>query len=783
MNTCKLSHAIASWIPFCKIRFILSFAAILACNSLLGQDKAVLTILSERDNSLLIGASITTTEQVKPAGWITDVDGKAYLEIEKPTRVRISYIGYLSVEHLLEPGTAHSIKLEEDVFALEEIVVTGAFAPTTQSKSLFKVKKLDGVLIKARGSVNLADLLQTQLNLKTIQDDVLGTRVVMQGISGPNVKMLIDGIPLVNGSGGEFDLSQINMNNVERVEIVEGPLSVQYGTNALAGTINVITKSYGENESMLNAGAYYESVGQYNLDLAMAKGWKNTSVSFSGARNQFDGFSSTGTRSENWVPRTQYLANAKVKTSLKSLDLIASIDKLWQSSTSHGNPSSAFNNRTGRISEIARDNEVKTDRLNGALILSGKLSDKNYLNLVNGLSRFEQGSRRFLQDVIEDIRWLSSDAADHDTTSFTTWTFRGTYVHGDIEDKRGVNITAGYELSLNSASGGRISADANGDVNEYGLFTAVEFPLGNKIKIQPAMRYTYSNSYDTRNIDFLNARLPLLPSLNVLYSEDRKFDLRLSYGQGFRTPSVRELYYEFIDANHYIVGNKDLQPEVGHNLNVSATWRTTSASRITAAFTPSLFFSRIDNKIDLIQIIDRSTLPENVPKNVPVARVYENIPNFRSYGANLTADLLFPNGIRLSPGMGILARSGSEADDRFYTSYEGNMNASYLWKKQDIRFNVFYKYNGRISEFARNQDGSIGVLTLEDYNTLDLSLSKILARGKVFATLGAKNVFDITDISLDGDGSKGLVLQTGREAFYPISWGRTFFIKINYSIN
>lgn len=765
-------------------KYVWLFVLMLFCKDLLlCQERTTVTVLSITDSSPLIGATLQATGNgTSSAGWVTDLEGKAHLNIDVPTLIKIASVGFLTDEQLIKPGEAVKIHLKEDVLGLDEVVVTGSFVPTTSSQSLYKVKKLDVSFIEARGSVNLADVLQTQLNLKTIQDDVLGTRVVMQGISGPNVKMLVDGIPLVNGSGGEFDLSQINMNNVERVEIVEGPLSVQYGTNALAGTINIITKSYGAEEFMVNTGAYYESVGQYNLDISLAKGWENTSISIGGARNRFDGFSSTGERKENWIPRTQYLANAKVKTRIKALNITSSIDMLRQNSTSHGNAASAFNNRTGKLSEIANDGDINTNRLNGSLILDGKFSDKHYLNLVNGVSRFEQGSRRYLQDVIDDIRWLSSDAEDHDTTSFKTWTFRGTYVYGDTRKDQGIYLTAGYEASLNSASGGRITADADGNVNEYGLFTAIEIPIGPKIKVQPALRYTYSNSYDTKDIDFLNADLPLLPSLNIMFAGSRKFDLRLSYGKGYRTPSVRELFYEFINANHYIVGNRELQPEVGNNLNASATWRP-AIGRAAAALTSSLFFSRIDNKIDLLQIIDRETLPDEVPKNVPVARIYENIPNFKSYGFNLTAEFAWPNGIRLSPGFGMLARSGSEADDRFYNSYEANLNASHFLKKLNTRFNLFYKYNGRISEFSRNQDGSIGVLTLEDYQTLDVSVSKPLLKGRLFTTVGAKNIFDITDISLTGEGSKGLVLQTGREAFYPISWGRAFFIKVNYSIN
>ncbi len=746
--------------------------------NLLGQGMTIVNVVSATEKDPLIGAAIIPVGQSDPAGWLTDINGTAQLDIQKPTQMEISYVGFLKSTIQIAPGETINIELKEDELGLEEVVVTGAFAPTTSSRSLYTVKKLDAAVIEARGAVNLGDVLQTQLNLKTIQDDVLGTRVVMQGISGPNVKMLIDGIPLVNGTGGEFDLGQINMNNVERVEIVEGPLSVQYGTNALAGTINIITKDYGPDEFKVNTSAYYETVGQYNFDLAIAKGWEKTSLSIGGARNQFDGYSSTGERKENWIPKVQYLANAKLKTRIKTLNLTTAIDRLWQNATSHGNATSAFNNRTNKLSEIATDNDIHTNRLNGAVTLEGKLAEKHYLNLVNGVSKFEQGSQKYIQDVVDDLRWLSSEVEDHDTTSFTTWTFRGTYVYGEEE---GVHVTAGYEASLNSAEGGRISADADGNVNEYGLFTAVEIPVGSRLKIQPALRYTFNNSYDTKEINFLDTGLPILPSLNLLYANEKKLEVRLSYGQGYRTPSVRELYYEFIDANHYIVGNSELQPEVGYNLSGSANLRK-SYGRLTFAITPSVFFSRIDNKIDLIQIIDRSTLPKEVPKNVPVARVYENIPNFKSYGFNLSTQFAWSNKINFSPGFGLLARSGSEADDNFYNSYEVNLNGYYFFKKLDTRFNIFYKYNGQISEFARNQDGSIGVLTLADYHTLDLSLSKPFWGDRLFTTVGAKNIFNVTDISLQGEGSKGLVLQTGREAFYPISWGRTFFIKINYSI-
>ncbi|PWJ41884.1 TonB-dependent receptor [Sediminitomix flava] len=777
MNTNKLVESYSY-----KVLLGLCVLFSVAIQSLYAQEQQTkIRVISTEDQLPLVGATIVT-ENAKGKGWITDLNGEVVIDIQEKTLLMISYLGHQSIKKWATPFKTLTVKLEENLSDLDEVVVTGAFIPTTASKSLYQVKKIDSDIIEGKAAVNLSDLLQGELNLKTIQDDVLGTRIVMQGISGPNVKMLIDGVPLVNGEGGEFDLSQLNLNSVERVEIVEGPLSVQYGTNALAGTINIISKSYESEEYLVASNAYVESVGQYNVDLSLAKGWENFSVSVNGARNQFNGFSSTGERKQNWNPRTQYITDIKLKARLKRLNITGTYGQLWENAIGQGNATTAFNQHTSKLSEIASDSYYNTQRVNASLTLDGAITDKQYINIVNGISTYTRGSTRYIQDVIDDMKWKSSRPSDHDTTTYSTITSRGTYVIGDNQNDEGVFLTMGYEVNMNQAEGGRISENAESHLNEYGLFSAIEIPIGEHFKVQPALRFIHSDGYDTKKINFLNANLPILPSLNLMYDFNKNLKVRFAYGMGYRTPSVRERYYEFIDANHYIVGNTDLSPELGSNFNTSLTW-TKKISSLKLSLTPTVFFSKIDNKIELVQILDRNTLPEEVPKSVPVARVYENIPNFKSYGFNLAASLNWRKRLELNPGVSLLARSGSEADDNFYQSYEANLNGSYNWHEKNIRFNIFYKYNGKMSEFSKNEDGSIGVLTLDDYNTMDFTISKLFLKQNITLTAGAKNLFDITDIGLDGDGSKGLVLQTGREAFYPISWGRSFFIKINYTIS
>ena len=91
----------------------------------------------------------------------------------------------------------------------------------------------------------MQDALNNELNIRFSQDLATGgSDITMMGLKGQNVKILIDGLPMVGrqGTSNEIDINQIDINSIERIEIVEGPMSVVYGADALAGVINIITK-------------------------------------------------------------------------------------------------------------------------------------------------------------------------------------------------------------------------------------------------------------------------------------------------------------------------------------------------------------------------------------------------------------------------------------------------------------------------------------------------------------------------------------------------------------
>ena len=96
--------------------------------------------------------------------------------------------------------------------------------------------------MQERGVNNLAEALSNETSIRLTVDPSTGTSIELQGMGGENIKYLIDGVPVVGRVRGDIDLEQINMENVDHIEIVKGPMSVQYGTSAIAGVVNIITK-------------------------------------------------------------------------------------------------------------------------------------------------------------------------------------------------------------------------------------------------------------------------------------------------------------------------------------------------------------------------------------------------------------------------------------------------------------------------------------------------------------------------------------------------------------
>src|SRR5690606_29918933 len=128
---------------------------------------------------------------------------------------------------------------------LKEVVVTGQYNPTSIKRSVHNVIVIKREQIDNQAANNLADLLNFNLNLTIMPNAQSGKSTIsFFGLDSQYFNILMDNIPLVSddGLGNNIDLTQINLDNIERIEIVEGAMGVEYGANAVSGVINIITK-------------------------------------------------------------------------------------------------------------------------------------------------------------------------------------------------------------------------------------------------------------------------------------------------------------------------------------------------------------------------------------------------------------------------------------------------------------------------------------------------------------------------------------------------------------
>jgi outer membrane receptor for ferrienterochelin and colicins len=644
--------------------------------------------------------------------------------------------------------------------SLSEVVITAQYEPTVAERSVQKVKVIDKEKITQMGAVNLRDVLSNQLNVRLEQDNILGSGMSLQGISGENVKILVDGVPLIGRLNGNIDLSQINMNNVERIELVEGPLSVQYGTNALAGTINIITKKTQSKHYSASITSYYESIGTYNFTGDAGLSYKRHNLQLSGGRNYFDGWKSSelpftfpksrladSLRYQQWKPKEQFFASAAYQYSFKKLDL--GLKSAWFDETilNRGYPRLPYG-------ETTFDDYYKTLRLDNSLSLKGRLGSNWSVNALGAYNYY----RRIKKTVYKDLTTLNetlSGPSDQDTSSFTLAMSRASFIYAKPGSK--FNYELGYDVSYESALGKRIDKQLQ-YMGDYAAFITTEYKPVEALVIKPGLRYAYNTVYKT----------PLVPSLNVKWAVTDNHVLRASYAKGFRAPSIKELYFLFVDINHNIIGNQDLRAEQSDNFSLSYNYNR-DMKKCRLRFDLSGFYNDIFNLITLAQV---NSLEYS----------YVNVGRYKTTGMQLGGSLNFRR-LFVQAGFNYTGRYNqlSEGHDvpGFAYTPEVLANASYKLLKQKTTFSVFYKHTGRLPGYALSGEDVVQT-TVASYSMMDATVSQLFWQERIALTLGCKNVLDITNISSTMVSAGA---HSSSTTSMPLATGRNYFIKLAFNIS
>ncbi|MCD8445589.1 TonB-dependent receptor plug domain-containing protein, partial [Tenacibaculum finnmarkense] len=127
-------------------------------------------------------------------------------------------------------------------YGLEEVVVTATRTKRQLSSIPMPVTLISKEQLQKSGAVRLKDILLEQTGITLVSDFGGSQGVQIQGVAADYTLILIDGVPVVGRASGNIDLSRLSVNNIKQIEIVKGPSSSLYGSEAIGGVINIITE-------------------------------------------------------------------------------------------------------------------------------------------------------------------------------------------------------------------------------------------------------------------------------------------------------------------------------------------------------------------------------------------------------------------------------------------------------------------------------------------------------------------------------------------------------------
>lgn len=725
-------------------KFLVYTILLIAYNNYSFSEEKEFIIKCKNDNIPIIGTIITFNKN-KP--FFSDKNGLVKIPLINNTLYTIMAHGYKTIKiDYNELKNLDIILLSPDIFNLEQVVLTSYSDPQKIDKSIYNIKLINSDYLENLGANTLNDALRFQANTQITQDGILGSKISMQGMSGEHIKILIDGVPLIGRENGNIDLSQIDISNIEHIEIIEGPLSVMYGSNALGGTINIITKKDTIKNFSSYANAYYESVGQYNGKISGSTKFNNHYISADIGTNIFTGFDTdNSTRSVLFNPKKQYFINSNYTYKKNSFNFELGGNITRDNLTILGNFLDLYKNYANDINFIT-DRAILYNKVNFNLN-----EIHSFFNQIS-YSGYSRKKNTYYKDLINNNETKTRNKDDHDTTVFNNINARII-----LESKyNSLELQNGIDYNFDNGKGERIIGQKiMNDVAYWGNYL---YKFSENFKVQPSIRITYNDNFSA----------PILYSFSAYWNDDDNYKIKFSTAKGFRTPSLKERYLNFVDANHKIFGNENLKPEHSYHFSSQFNYKRLLFDNMGITFDVSVFYNNLKDIIEL-------SLKQNLDGTYTDSYTYNNIGNKITYGGNIFISSQKHKKYQAKIGIDFL-NIGYRITNDFLSDNNFNFMAmfSYSLPYIETNINLDYKYNGKMI-LILSSGNTLSKGEREEYNMLNISLSRSFFNNLINLNIGLKNIFDVINLTSSRDGLH-------QNTSTPISWGRTFFTKLKIEI-
>ena len=636
----------------------------------------------------------------------------------------------------------------ERLYNLNPIVVTGSGHHQRLKSTATPVRMLSGQEIQEQGISTFDGALTRLLPQVSMAPSSMGSFLRLNGLGNKYILILINGQKLSGDISSNIDLNRVNMARVKRIEVLDGAASSLYGSDAIAGVINIITDQPTDDIVSVSSDTRVSGKGQLtesvNLDVYTHGFGSYTSYSHDRAdsyqTNNLVYKKGSDTETEQTLAplftgyRSHLLSQRFTYSPDKKLAMNAGIDFSWKT----------------------------TDRPDSREDITGGTDyEMRYRGLrwnVGGIYKFTRRNSLQADFTADNFRY----GKEYDVETKTNKV--GDYVQSKKQrtlegQLKGILGLTEHSTTILGADWRRDQLEASsGNIDQHTYILAAyaqhEMRLMESLTATVGARYDYHEQFNGR----------FTPKATLMYSPGA-FNFRATYSSGFRAPGLDELYYHYFSINRgkpqIIFGNKDLDPEKSHYWALNAEYRTNTLAVSLTGYVNNIRDMVVRQDIDIddasMQML-RQEFPEM--KDDEAAKLeryslYRNSDRGRVEGlqASLSANL-FP-GFNLTANYAwTYARTKTAGkweilDRSIRNSATFASNYHHAWGKYALNVNLNGRFQSKTYYNSYEDAPGFGIWNLQTTHTFDH-----LKWARIQPSIGIDNLFDKVDDRIDSTKRK-----------------------------
>jgi outer membrane receptor for ferrienterochelin and colicins len=469
--------------------------------------------------------------------------------------VRFNHIAYKNT-------TLHSINinnkvyLEKDLLYADVVEITSSRKETRLSDSPTLTYVISEKDLESIAAIDFYQSLQMIIPNIMFSPDFHGTNLKIQGLDSEYILILVDGDRIAGNTVGNIDFSKFNVDQIQRIEVLKGNASTLYGSNAIGGVINIITKPIENQKNKFSINSKYGNFNTFNNSLSL-----NTTFNKIASRTNFlikssDGYKLESVETDTLRKRKFKDYNFSQKFKYTKNDFMVELSGNY------------YKHDWYRFLQTQPYEQPERNHRKQYESFSIKLKEKNHLSSINGHYNFS-----YTFDQYKKYHVIDRDYTTNNDDILYDWTNHSVEQISSLLYlfKNQLNLTLGLDIINEKGESNDIIIDdililesELGDLssktfNTYALFFQSQFTFSENLNVFFGTRYTAHNEFDNMFTSQLTTKYSL---------GDNHF--RLNTGQGYRVPNIYELYYDWQHYDEFeIKGNPLLKPENSLNINLS----------------------------------------------------------------------------------------------------------------------------------------------------------------------------------------------------------------------